>query len=138
MNFDIGLAEKESDDNPVYYLQYAHARICNILKYAEETGTKIGSEPNLTLLNEDEELSLIKSLIHFPETVMNALENLEPQTLASYLQGTASEFHKFYSDHRVVTNDKELTMARLFLVSAVRTVLANGLEILGISQPEKM
>jgi len=73
-----------------------------------------------------------------PETVMNALENLEPQTVAGYLQGTASEFHKFYSEHRVVTNDKELTMARLFLASAVRTVLANGLEILGISQPEKM
>ena len=138
LNFDIGLAEKESDDNPVYYLQYAHARICNILKYAEETGTKTDGKPNLTLLNEDEELSLIKSLIHFPETVMNALENLEPQTVAGYLQGTASEFHKFYSEHRVVTNDKELTMARLFLVSAVRTVLANGLEILGISQPEKM
>mgnify|MGYP001224698335 FL=1 len=138
LNFDIGLAEKESDENPVYYLQYAHARICNILKYAEETGTKTDGKPNLTLLNEDEELSLIKSLIHFPETVMNALENLEPQTVAGYLQGTASEFHKFYSEHRVVTNDKELTMARLFLVSAVRTVLANGLEILGISQPEKM
>ena len=138
LNFDIGLAEKESDENPVYYLQYAHARICNILKYAEETGTKTGGEPNLTLINEDEELSLIKSLIHFPETVMNALENLEPQTVASYLQWTATEFHKFYSEHRVVTNDKELTMARLFLVSAVRTVLANGLEILGISQPEKM
>jgi len=138
LNFDIGLAEKESDDNPVYYLQYAHARICNILKYAEETGTKTDGKPNLTLLNEDEELSLIKSLIHFPETVMNALENLEPQTVAGYLQGTASEFHKFYSAHRVVTNDKELMRARLFLVSAVRTVLANGLEILGISQPEKM
>jgi arginyl-tRNA synthetase len=138
LNFDIGLAEKESDENPVYYLQYAHARICNILKYAEEMGTKSGGEPDLTLLKEDEELSLIKSLIHFPETVGNALENLEPQTVAAYLQWTATEFHKFYSEHRVVTDDKELTMARLFLVSAVRTVLANGLEILGISQPEKM
>ena len=138
LNFDIGLAEKESDENPVYYLQYAHARICNILKYAEEMGTKSGGEPDLTLLKEDEELSLIKSLIHFPETVMNALENLEPQTVAGYLQWTATEFHKFYSEHRVVTDDKELTTARLFLVSAVRTVLANGLEILGISQPEKM
>ncbi|MDP7611344.1 MAG: arginine--tRNA ligase, partial [Nitrospinaceae bacterium] len=138
LNFDIGLAEKESDENPVYYLQYAHARICNILKYAEETGTKSGGEPDLTLIKKDEELSLIKSLIHFPETVMNALENLEPQTMAGYLQWTATEFHKFYSEHRVVTDDKKLTMARLFLVSAVKTVLANGLEILGISQPEKM
>ena len=138
LNFDIGLAEKESDENPVYYLQYAHARICNILKYAEEMGTKSSGEPNLTLIKKDEELSLIKSLIHFPETVMNALENLEPQTVAGYLQWTATEFHKFYSKHRVVTDDKELTAARLFLVSAVRTVLANGLEILGISQPEKM
>ena len=101
-------------------------------------GTKSGGEPDLTLIKKDEELSLIKSLIHFPETVMNALENLEPQTVASYLQWTATEFHKFYSEHRVVTDDKDLTMARLFLVSAVRTVLANGLEILGISQPEKM
>jgi len=138
LNFDIGLAEKESDENPVYYLQYAHARICNILKYAEEMGTKSGGEPDLTLIKKDEELSLIKSLIHFPETVMNALENLEPQTVAGYLQWTATEFHKFYSEHRVVTDDKELTTARLFLVSAVRIVLANGLEILGISQPEKM
>ena len=138
LNFDIGLAEKESDENPVYYLQYAHARICNILKYAKETDSKSSGEPDLTLLKKDEELTLIKSLIHFPETVMNALENLEPQTVAGYLQWTATDFHKFYSEHRVVTDDKELTMARLFLVSAVRTVLANGLEILGISQPEKM
>ncbi|HIO36687.1 MAG TPA: arginine--tRNA ligase, partial [Candidatus Marinimicrobia bacterium] len=94
--------------------------------------------PDLALLKKDEELTLIKSLIHFPETVMNALENLEPQTVAGYLQWTATDFHKFYSEHRVVTDDKELTAARLFLVSAVRTVLANGLEILGISQPEKM
>jgi arginyl-tRNA synthetase len=138
LNFDIGLAEKESDENPVYYLQYAHARISNILKYAEEMGTKNGGEPDLTLLKKDEELSLIKSLIHFPETVMNALENLEPQTVAGYLQWAATDFHKFYSEHRVVTDDKELTTARLVLVSAVKTVLANGLEILGISQPEKM
>ncbi len=138
LNFDIDLAEKESDVNPVYYLQYAHARICNILKHANETGAKSGGEPNLTLIKKDEELSLIKSLIHFPETMMNALENLEPQTVAGYLQWTATQFHKFYSKHRVVTDDKELTTARLFLVSAVKTVLANGLEILGISQPEKM
>lgn len=138
LNFDIGLAAKESDENPVYYLQYAHARICNILKYAEETGAESEDEPDLSLLNERAELALIRRLIHFPECMMNSLDGLEPQMVASYLQSLAADFHKFYTEHRVVTDDVKRMTARLLLISAVRNVLANGLTVLGISQPEKM
>ena len=138
LNFDIGLAEKESDENPVYYLQYAHARICNILKHAKETGSGSPETADLLLIREEAELSLMKTLIRWAEVMMTAHESLEPQTVANYLQALATEFHRFYTEHRVVTDEGELTSARLFLVSAVRTVLASGLAVLGISQPEKM
>ena len=138
LNFDMDLAQDESDENPVYYLQYAHARLCNILKHAETMGFELDQNADLSPLTLEVEIQLIKSLMEFPTIIERSHENLEPQTIASYLQWTATEFHKFYSKHRVVTDDKELTRARLVLVSAVKTVLANGLEILGISQPEKM
>lgn len=138
LNFDIALAEKESDENPVYYLQYAHARICNILKHARDTGIEIKQSPDLSFIKEDEELNLIKGIIRWPEIMIDALESLEPQIIANYLQSIATDFHRFYSSHRVITNDQALTNSRLFVVSAVKKVLANGLQVLGISQPEKM
>ena len=138
LNFDVGLAEKESDENPVYYLQYAHARICNILKHAKEIGATDSSSVDLSLIVQDEELNLVKDLMKWPETMFTALESLEPQTIANYLQSVATDFHRFYSEHRVVTENKVLTSSRLYLVSAVKEILACGLQILGISQPNKM
>ena len=138
LNFDIGLAEKESDENPVYYLQYAHARICNILKHATKTGNDSSDSADLSLIQEEAELSLMKTLIRWPEVMVNAHEFLEPQIIANYLQALATAFHRFYTEHRVVTENRELTSARLFLIFSAKTVLASGLAILGISQPEKM
>lgn len=138
LNFDLELAAKESEENPVFYLQYAHARICNIIKYGEETGAIADKKPDLSLLKDPSELKLIKEIIRFPETAQSALETLEPQIIANYLQEVAARFHKFYTECRVVTDDADLTAARLALVSAARVVLANGLKILGISRPERM
>ena len=138
LNFDIGLAEKESDENPVYYLQYAHARICNILKHAKDTGVLFSDSIDISVIVQDEEIDLIKGLMKWPEVMIVALESLEPQTIANYLQSIASDFHRFYSKHRVVTNNKVLTSSRLYLISAVKEILACGLQVLGISQPKKM
>mgnify|MGYP000274108511 FL=1 len=138
LNFDLELATKESEENPVYYLQYAHARICNIIKFGKEAGVISDHKLDLSLLVELSELRLIKEIIRFPEVAQSALEILEPQIIANYLQEVATSFHKFYTECRVITNDAELTTARLALVSATRVVLANGLTILGISRPERM
>ena len=138
LNFDLELATKESEENPVYYLQYAHARICNIIKFRKEAGVISDHKLDLSLLVELSELRLIKEIIRFPEVAQSALEILEPQIIANYLQEVATSFHKFYTECRVITDDAELTTARLALVSATRVVLANGLTILGISRPERM
>ena len=138
LNFDLELATKESEENPVYYLQYAHARICNIIKFGKEAGVISDHKLDLSLLVELSELRLIKEIIRFPEVAQSALEILEPQIIANYLQEVATSFHKFYTECRVITDDAELTTARLALVSATRVVLANGLTILGISRPERM
>ena len=138
LNFDLELATKESEENPVYYLQYAHARICNIIKFRKEAGVISDHKLDLSLLVELSELRLIKEIIRFPEVAQSALEILEPQIIANYLQEVATSFHKFYTKCRVITDDAELTTARLALVSATRVVLANGLTILGISRPERM
>lgn len=138
LNFDLDLATKESEENPVFYLQYAHARICNIIKFGQETGAVNPQEPDLSLLTTASELQLLKEIIRFPEITQSALETLEPQVLANYLQELATRFHKFYTDYRVVTDDSTLTAARLALVAVARVVLRNGLKILGISQPERM
>ena len=138
LNFDLELATKESEENPVYYLQYAHARICNIIKFGKEAGVISDHKLDLSLLVELSELRLIKEIIRFPEVAQSALEILEPQIIANYLQEVATSFHKFYTECRVITDYAELTTARLALVSATRVVLANGLTILGISRPERM
>ena len=138
LNFDMDLAMKESEENPVYYLQYAHARICNILKYGKEIGIPSDVTADFTLLKEPSELNLIKELIYFPEITKQILDSLEPQIISNYLQDIATLFHKFYTECRVVTEDISLSVARIGLVSGVKTVLASSLEILGISRPERM
>lgn len=138
MDFDIDLAKKQSDENPVFYVQYAHARVCNVLAYAAEQGAPLADSYDVALLHNAEELALLKKLSEFPEVVSKAAEVLEPHRLTIYLHELASTFHQFYHHHRVVTEDKTLTQARLHLVEAVRIVLRNALRLLNVSAPEKM
>jgi arginyl-tRNA synthetase len=138
LNFDLTLAKQQSDENPVYYLQYAHARISSILRYAEKEERLEGGEIRYALLQSGPELSLIKLLLQFPDMVESCARTYEPHRLAEYLHGVAGAFHKFYHECRVVTDDKELTSARLALCRATKTVLRNGFGILGISAPEQM
>ncbi len=139
LNFDLGLAKEESDENPVYYLQYAHARICAIFRKAGERGVAYSAAGlEADLLTQPEELTLLKRLLEFPEVVSSCAETNEPHKLAEYLHGLAGEFHLFYHRHTVLSEDLPLTTARLGLCEATRTVLRNGLAVLGISSPEQM
>lgn len=135
LDFDLDLAKEKSQENPVYYLQYAHARISSILAYA---GVPVTEGCDLALLKEKEEFELLKELENFPRVLVAAATGLEPYRVVDYLRDLATLFHKFYTLHRVVTEDAELTKARLLLVDCVRIVLRNGLEVLGVSQPTKM
>ena len=135
LDFDLDLAKIESDENPVYYLQYAHARISSLLKFAER---RVDPLVDLDLLSTSEETELMKRLAEFPPVLARAAESLEPYRVVEYLREVATQFHKFYALHRVVTEDKKLTAARLLLVDGVRIVLRNGLAVLGVSHPEKM
>jgi len=136
-DFDLDLARKHSDENPVFYVQYAHARICSIIDHAREKGIA-RTKSDLALLKEKEEITLIKALLEFPEVVLGAALAREPHRLPTYLQDLAGVFHNFYHQHRVVTDDAGLTQARLDLCDAARIVFANGLGLLGVSAPEKM
>lgn len=138
LNFDLALAKTEGDENPVFYLQYAHARICSILRNAEVKGFKNDSRGDLNLLREEETLALLGILGEFEEICILCGKTMEPQTLTTYLQKLAATFHKFYTVHRVITKDKELSRARLDLVRAVKIVMSNGLSLLGINAPERM
>ena len=139
LNFDLALAKKQSDENPVYYLQYAHARICSILRFSTKEGARTPAHSvDVDLLTAPEELALIKMLLQFPETVESCAGAFEPHRLADYLLVVAGAFHTFYHQHRVVTDDAALTAARLALCQAVRIVIRNGLDILGITAPEQM
>jgi arginyl-tRNA synthetase len=138
LNFDLTLAKTQSDENPVFYVQYAHARICSIVRFGQENNIIFEDDPELTLLNSGEELTLIKHLLNFPETIEHSAINFEPHRLVHYLIDTATLFHKFYTICRVITDDIPLTQARLALCEASRVVLFNGCGILGIAAPEKM
>ncbi len=138
MDFDLDLAKKQTDENPVFYIQYAHARMCNILAFATEQGVQLAKEYEAALLKTPEELALIKKLSEFPQVVAKAAQALEPHRLTIYLHELAGAFHVFYHHHRVVTEDRALTQARLHLVEAVRIVLGNALRLLNVGAPEKM
>ncbi|HEY5615379.1 MAG TPA: arginine--tRNA ligase [Bacteroidota bacterium] len=142
LEFDVNLAKEQSENNPVYYLQYAHARIASILRFAEGEGT-LKQIQNLDsvrfeLLKEPAEIALVKLLLELPDTVERTCMNFEPHHVPAYLRDVATAFHRFYHDHRVVIEDKELSHARLALCLATKTVLANGFALLGISAPERM
>ncbi len=138
LNFDLTLAKKQSDENPVFYIQYAHARICSILKLAREKEIDLNVSPELSLLSTPEELNLIKHLIRFPQLVQACAKDFETHRLANYLFDLATLFHKFYTERRVISDNVPLSQARLALIDATRHVLANGLGLLGISAPDHM
>jgi len=138
LNFDLTLAKAQSDENPVYYVQYAHARIFNIMKFGQENGIYLSDKPNLDLLEKREELDLIKHLLNYPDTLKASAINFEPHRLVNYLIETATHFHKFYTECRVVTEDKDLSNSRLALCEATKIIIASGCKILGIDAPKKM
>ena len=139
LDFDLSLAKKESSENPVFYLQYAHARICSIFREAEKRG--IDYNPSLSdkkILDNREAIALMKALAQFPEEIHDAARNFEPHRIANYLLKLAQEYHKFYTEHRVLSEDSLRTQTYLSLCDAVRVILKSGLSLLGISAPEKM
>jgi arginyl-tRNA synthetase len=140
LDFDLELAKRQSNENPVYYVQYAHARICSILRMAKEKGFKIPSYSDIDagLLQLPEETELIKAIVRFPEVIMGAAEALEPHRLTFYLNELAAEFHSYYNKNRVLSDDLALSKARLFLVGCIGVILKNAFKILGVSAPEKM
>ncbi|MDZ7658958.1 arginine--tRNA ligase [Fodinibius sp.] len=139
LEFDVGQAKEAGEKNPVFYLQYAHARIHSILRKVEQEYTfNIKNKPKLELLTHESETALIKSLLRFPEMIQSAADSREPHRLINYLEDLASAFTSFYHDCRILGEEKELVQARSALAKATAQVLANGLGILGISAPEQM
>jgi arginyl-tRNA synthetase len=141
LDFDLDLATKQSQENPVYYVQYAHARICSILRQAEEAGQAAVSDPDtvdLSPLKLPEEISLMKVLARFPDVITDAAIEMEPHRVIFYVFELASDFHSYYNHHRVITEDRALTAARLGLVAAIGIVVRKALAIVGVSAPERM
>lgn len=139
-DFDLELAAKQSSENPVYYVQYAHARICSIIKKAAEEGVEVvtPSAEALNRLNSDEERDLISHLAGLTDEIIGAAKNYDPAKITHYVIDLATLFHKFYNAHRVVSDDKELTEARLFLCTAVKNTIKNILVMLKVDVPEAM
>ncbi len=135
LDFDLELAKEKSQDNPVYYLQYAHARICSMLEYSKR---KLNADADITCLTAKEEIALLQALGEYPELIKQAARLREPYRLVEYLRELAAAFHSFYGACRVVSEDEKITDVRLLLTDCVRIVLRNGLWILGITQPESM
>ena len=141
LDFDLDAAKSQTKDNPVYYVQYAHARIASVFVTAKERGIEwdeANGLANLSLLTAAQEKSLVTSLSRYPEVVSLAASNRAPQTLVHYLRDLASDFHSWYNDNRFLKDADDLRDARLYLSEAVRIVIANGLGILGVSAPESM
>jgi len=140
LEFDLAVATRQSSDNPVYYVQYAHARIRSIFRQAAEQGIAMPrlTEIDTSALAEPADLALIKLLLQFPELVKGAARAREPHRVAYWLQQLASEFHAWYKNHRVIQDDTRLMLARLALCATVGTVIKNGLDLLGVSAPESM
>jgi arginyl-tRNA synthetase len=138
LEFDLSLAKEQSEKNPVFYLQYAHARICSIIDKIKNENHQIIDNPDLSVLTNPDEQNLIKQIYKFPSIILQAANKFEPYILAEYLKEVASEFHIFYHNCRIIGSQIEIASARYALCEATRFVLANGLRILGVAAPEKM
>ena len=138
LNFDLELAEEESEKNPVFYLQYAHARICSVLDKAEEVGFSHDDDADLSLLTHEDESALIKELLRFPRELQNAADNRAPHFVPNYLRDVATAFSQFYDNCRIIGEEDALASARMRLALAAKTVLKNGLTVLGIDAPRQM
>ncbi|MBW6476914.1 MAG: arginine--tRNA ligase [Chromatiales bacterium] len=141
MDFDLDLAKSQSNDNPLFYIQYAHARVCSVLRQLDEKGLSYDQAAGLRhapLLSESHETELLRSLSRYPEVLEAAALNHEPHQLAHYLRELANDFHTYYNAHQFLVDEAGLRDARLTLIQAARQVLANGLALLGVSAPESM
>ena len=138
LDFDLDLAKKKSNDNPVYYIQYAHARICSIFRQADEARLKLGDKPQFERLTEDAEIALIKKIEEYPEVIERAARDYAPQQIARYSYDLAALFHSFYNKCRIMGVDEALGEARLALVKVTAHVIRHSLGILGVSAPEHM
>jgi arginyl-tRNA synthetase len=139
LDFDLELAKQQNAENPVYYVQYAHARLASVFRQAEAQGITPSPDPALLpLLSLPEELDLLKMLANYPDLVEGAAGQLEPHRITYFLTELASGLHSYYYKHRFISEDADLTQARLWLVLGVKTVLAHGLGILGVTGPESM
>ncbi|QLK85404.1 arginine--tRNA ligase [Staphylococcus sp. 17KM0847] len=137
-DFDMALAKSQSQDNPVYYAQYAHARICSILRQAEEQGYKVTTKGNYNTIVNDKAIELLKKVAEFEMMIEGAAEARAPHRVTNYIQDLAAHFHKFYNAEKVLTEDVDKTVAHLALIDAVRITLRNALRLVGVSAPENM
>ena len=137
-DFDMELAKQESQDNPVYYAQYAHARICSILKQAKEKGVEPSTDADYSFITNDKAIELMKKIAEFESTIENAATHRAPHRMTNYIQDLAAHFHKFYNDEKVLTDDLEKTQALIALIDAVRITLHNALNLVGVEAPESM
>ena len=141
LDFDLDLAKRQANDNPVYYVQYAHARVASVLRQAADRGIALDPTPGTTHLDRlvaEHELALLKTLAHYPDVVATAALEAEPHRLTHYLRELATEFHGYYDAHRFLVEDPALRDARVKLIMATRQVLRNGLELLGVGAPDQM
>jgi len=135
--FDVDLARTQTEENPVYYVQYAHARVCSLFAQSKEDPSRL-VDVDLSPLKHERELALAQRLGEFPSIVAEAAHELSPHSVTFYLRDLAAEFHSYYNAERILVPDEGLQVARLALCAAVRQTLANGLSLLGVSAPEKM
>ncbi|MBR6012281.1 MAG: arginine--tRNA ligase [Selenomonadaceae bacterium] len=138
LDFDLDLAKKQSSENPVYYIQYAHARICSIFRQTEENGLKLDGEIKFNLMNSNAEIDLINKIFEYPEEIEKAAVNFAPQTIAKYAYDLAAQFHGFYRDCRILGVDEELAKARLALIKITAHTIKHALNLLGVSAPTSM
>lgn len=140
LDFDLDLAKSQSADNPVYYVQYAHARVCSVFRQAKQRNidTDVEGDVDVALLKEEQEKDLANVLAKFPEVVATAARNLEPHHIVYYLRDVSNRLHTYYNAHNILGAESSLRAARLELIEATRQVIANGLDLIGVSAPERM
>ena len=139
MDFDLDLAKSKTNENPVYYIQYAHARICSVFRQAVEKEIELNvDQANLSLLIEQTEKDILRELSRFKSVLESSAIQYEPHQLAYYLRDLSTHFHSYYNACKFIVDDKSLTLARLSLINATQQILKNGLSILGVGAPESM